>query len=730
MHPISLALFWHQHQPWYPDDVSGETLMPWVRLHGTKDYYGMALHIKEVPEFRCSINLVPSLLLQLQRYAEQGRSDRHLDISRMAADGLSSIDGQYLLDNFFMATVENMIRPFPRYYELYQKRGFGVDSAEKALPRFSERDIRDLQIWSNLTWIHELAFEADSELRAFRQKGRHWTEQEKHWLLDKQREILRAIIPLHRELMEGGQVELTTTPFYHPILPLLLDKRSARQAMPGCELPRYLDACRDDAAIHIERAIGYHNELFGRRPQGMWPSEGSVSQQIIPLIADEGIRWIATDEEILAHSIGDQAARDSQGFLRRPELLYRPWLLEEQGRQLQIVFRDHGLSDLIGFHYQRSQPSYAAGDLLGKVESIGRSVGALVGNRPTLVPVILDGENCWEYYPDGGVEFLRTLYRECARHPQIQSVPIGDFLTAHPATDRIGQLFAGSWISHNFAIWIGHQEDREAWDLLHQTRQFLTQSQQRGELSPAEYARAWEEIYIAEGSDWFWWYGDDHSSPLDALFDQLFRKHLQNVYAILRVPPPSQLNRPISRGQQRILHTAPRGFLDITVDARRSYFEWLNAGQYVAGSERGTMTMVTAGLIKEVHFGFDVDRLMIRCDTATRAAKDLQDIAELRIGFVEPSGFVLRIWRPGQREADARLYKDNEPVANAGVVFAVDQIVELTVPFESLQVAPNAALQWYVEVLSDQHSLDRAPREGVMEMTVPSSDFERIMWQA
>ncbi len=730
MHPISLALFWHQHQPYYPDDISGETLMPWVRLHGTKDYYGMAMHIKEVPEFRCTINLVPSLLLQLQGYAEHGRSDRHLDVSRLPADGLSAVDGQYLLDNFFMASVENMIRPHARYYELYQKRGFGVDTAEKALPRFSDRDIRDLQVWSNLTWMHELVFQYDAELRAFRQQGRHWTEPEKQWLLDKQREILRAIIPLHRELQEGGQVELTTTPFYHPILPLLFDKRSARQAMPGCELPKFLDSYREDAVTQLERAVKYHTELFGQPPVGMWPSEGSVSQEILPAIAKTGIKWIATDEEILSHSIGGQVARDAQGYLRQPELLYRPWQVEEQGHQLQMVFRDHGLSDLIGFHYQRSQPAHAAGDLLGRVEAIGRGVGDRIGNRPVLVPIILDGENCWEYYPEGGVEFLRTLYRECVKHPNINPTRIGDHVRDYPATDRIENLFAGSWISHNFAIWIGHSEDREAWDLLHQTRQFLVRAEQEGTLPATEYVRAWEEIYIAEGSDWCWWYGDDHSSSLDALFDQLFRKHLQNVYAILQVPPPSQLNRPISHGQQRILHTSPRGFLDVLVDGRRSYFEWLNAGLYVAGSERGTMAMVTAGVIKEIHFGFDLERLMIRCDTATRASEDLRHVAELRIGFVEPCGYVIRIWHPGRADARPELFKDNQLIPDARISYAAEQIVELTVHFADLKVLPNAPLQWYVEVLSDKQSLDRAPREGVMEMTVPSADFERIMWQA
>lgn len=730
MQPISLALFWHQHQPYYPDDVSGETLMPWVRLHGTKDYYGMALHLKEVPDFRCSINLVPSLLQQILRYTDKGGSDRHLDVSKVPADGLSELDAHYLLDQFFMASVDNMIRPFPRYHELYLKRGFGRDSAEKALPRFSERDLRDLQVWNNLTWMHPLAFEHDPELRELRNKGRFWTESEKQRLLEKQLQILREIIPLHRELAKSGQVELTTTPFYHPILPLLWDKRSARQAMPECELPKFLESYAADARVHLERGVALHKELFGTPPVGMWPSEGSVSQEIIPAIAQVGIEWIATDEEILARSTNGWISRDSQGYMRHPEMLYRPWRVEEQGHQLQIVFRDHGLSDLIGFHYQRSDPVRAAHDLLGRVEAIGRAVEANNGGRPALVPIILDGENCWEYYPDGGVEFLRTLYRGAARHGSIRSVRMSDHLREYPATDRIGRLFAGSWISHNFAIWIGHSEDNTAWDQLHQTRQFLIQMQNQGQVPAAALARAWEELYIAEGSDWYWWFGDDHSSAQDELFDQLFRRHLQNVYSCLGTHAPSSLNRPITRMQRKSIHGDPKGFLKVKVDGRRTYFEWINAGHYVSGSERGTMTLVTEGIIRELYFGFDIERLMLRLDTARTAQEDLARIEELRIGFVEPAGYELRVSDPGKPTMRARLHKNREEILNARIQVAVGQIVELTLAFADLDVQPDLPVHFFVEAWSEGQSIDRTPREGSIELKVPSADYEQIMWQA
>ena len=730
MQPVTLAFFWHQHQPYYPDDVSGETLMPWVRLHGTKDYYGMALHIKEVPEFRCTINLVPSLLLQLQAYTERDRSDRHLDVSRLPTDGMSESDAHYLLDNFFMANVDSMIRPYSRYHELYLKRGFGIDSAENATPRFSPRDLRDLQIWSNLTWIHELAFEQDAELREFREKGQHWTEEEKNWLLEKQMEILRKVIPLHKELSDSGQVELTTSPFYHPILPLLWDKRSAREAMPGCDLPKNLESYKEDALLHIKRAVTYHTKLFGEAPVGMWPSEGSVSQDVISAIADAGIQWIATDEEILAESTHGWISRDGHGHLRHPEMLYRPWRLDAAGKDLQIVFRDHALSDLIGFHYQRSDPVHAADDMIGRAEAIGRAVEANNSGRPALIPVILDGENCWEYYADGGVKFLRNLYQKCVQNPSIQPARMRDYFDEQPATDRIGHLFAGSWISHNFAIWIGHHEDNTAWDHLSRAREFLSQFSANGKVSAETLEKAWEELYIAEGSDWFWWFGDDHSSAQDALFDRLFRKHLKNIYELLGEAGPNALDHPISRAEHRTTHTDPKSFLSVKVDGRCTYFEWINAGHYVSGSERGTMTMVTDGVIREVWFGFDAQRLMIRVDTAGNAREAFSQIDEIRICFQEPRDSEIRISRLKQGEPKARLYRKDRAVANAELDVAVDQILELSVAFADLKVEPDEPVQMFLEVLSKKQSLDRAPREGALELTVPSPDFEMMMWQA
>jgi alpha-amylase/alpha-mannosidase (GH57 family) len=732
---VALALLWHQHQPYYPDDVAGQNPMPWVRLHGVKDYYGMALQLLEFPEMRCTINLVPSLVRQIVAYTDESRTDRCLDVARLPASSLSEEDCLFLLDNFFMANPDHMILPFPRYAELFRRRGAGRNTAREALRRFRQEDFRDLQVWFNLTWVHPLACERDDLLKSLHAKGKAFTEKEKAALLDKHLEILREILPLHRKLAESGQVELTTTPYFHPILPLLFDKKLAREAMPDVKLPRYTGGYPADAAVHIERALVEHTRVFGKAPQGMWPAEGSVCQLMLPLLVAHGIRWIASDEEILAGSTHGLVSRDHHGHVRSPDALYRPYKVGPEGAELSIVFRDHALSDLIGFQYQRSDPVTAAENFVGNLLGIGKAV---TFNHPALVSVILDGENCWEHYPGGGVAFLRALYENCVRTPGLQPVKVGEYLEQYPPRDSLPHLFAGSWINHNFAIWVGHDEDNTGWDALHRTREYLVQKGHevragKTAIAPKEIERAWEEIYIAEGSDWFWWFGDDHSSAQDALFDYLFRKHLQNVYLLLGDTPPPDLDRPISRHGQRVPYSMPRSFLDVQIDGRATFFEWLAAGCYLCRNERGTMARAMQGPVREVQFGFNLDMLWVRvnCDGPAQAA--LATAEELRIAFVEPAGYELRVERPGRPDQAVRLLHHGLPVADDPASprrarFAIEYIGEAGIPFDLLGLAVDQPFGFYVEVLEGGQSKDRAPRDGAIALTRPSPDFEQIMW--
>jgi alpha-amylase/alpha-mannosidase (GH57 family) len=732
MHEVALAFFWHQHQPYYPDDMTGENPMPWVRLHGTKDYWGMAMLLREIPEMHSTINLVPSLIQQLLGYTEQGREDAHLRVSRLPPDGLSEADAYYLMDNFFMVHPDQMIRPYPRYFELYKKRGLGIDSADRARKRFNKKDLIDLQCWSNLVWMHPLAFEQDADLYEFRQKGRGWTEKEKQWLLDKQMELLRQVIPLHKELADRGQVELTTTPFYHPILPLLWDKRLARRAMPNVDLPKHLEGYPDDAREQLRRAVEFHQRVFGKKPRGMWPSEGSVCQGIVPAIAETGVQWIGTDEEILSCSTDGWVSRDGAGFLRNPEMLYRPWRVEEQGHSLQLVFRDHAMSDQIGFHYQRFGQQHAVDDFIGRLEAIGNATGGNAGRRPTLVSIILDGENCWEYYPNAGVDFLRGVYRRAVQHAKIKPVRIGDYLDRYPAADKLGHLFPGSWIQHNFGIWIGHPECNQAWDRLHETRQHLLAAATNKSAPADKLNRAWEELRIAEGSDWFWWFGDSHQSAQDGLFDRLFRKHLQNVYLALDEQPPAELGRPIRQCIQHWrAYTEPSGLLRVKLDGRRTYFEWINAGHHACGGSRGSMSMVTPGQVSDLYFGFDLERLLLRFDARGGPVREqLADVDALRVTFIEPEDFELVVSHPSHKEPRAQLRRRGAAVSGAGAKAAADQLLEIAVPFRGLGRKTGEPIQFFVELIKNGQPVERIPHEGTIETTVPSADYELIMWQA
>jgi hypothetical protein len=397
--------------------------------------------------------------------------------------------------------------------------------------------------------------------------------------------------------------------------------------------------------------------------------------------------------------------------------------VSEAGQELAIVFRDHALSDQIGFRYQHADAIHAVNDFMGCLNGILQSVPT---GEPALVSVILDGENCWEHYPGGGVAFLRELYHRCTTTQGVKSVTIGEFLKHHPPRTSLPKLFAGSWISHNFAIWIGHEEDNTARDALHRTREYLIRRQRDG-VSGQPLLDAWREMHIAEGSDWFWWFGDDHSSAQDALFDYLFRKHLQNVYLLLGEEPPAELDRPISRHGHRVQYTKPRALLEVTVDGRYSFFEWVSAGHYCCQNERGTMAMAMKGPLQGLYFGFDLERLLLRIDCEEDAKDALDEVDVLRVGFAEPAGFEVCIELPARVGQRARLLHNNTELP-AVVEVAIERIVEVAIRFDDLGVGVDEGIEFAVEVITNGQSRDRAPRQGGIRIARPSVDFERIMW--
>ena len=410
------------HQPCYKDPFSGIYTLPWVRLHGVKDYLDTLKILEKYPDLRQTFNVVPSLLEQLNDYVTNNATDRHLQLTLKAPRDLTEEEKLFVIEYFFLANWDTMIKPYPRYYELLVKRGLRYSKSDigRTVRYFNDQDIRDLQLLFNLTWIDPMFRESDPFLRGLVEKQRDFSEEDKTLLINKQFDILRQVIPEYRKLAELGQIEISVSPYYHPILPLLCDTNSARIAMPNVRLPKKRFSHPEDAVQQIKMGTDFFEKSFGYRPVGMWPSEGSVSEEVASAIQAEGFRWVATDEEVLARSL-QRSLRSGDGNPIDPAALYKPYY--HSG--LSLFFRDHKLSDQIGFVYSGWSPERAVSDFLERLTKIKDE---LPNGQPHVVPVILDGENAWEYYQNDGHDFLNLLYRTLTYDKRFKTVTMSEYL--------------------------------------------------------------------------------------------------------------------------------------------------------------------------------------------------------------------------------------------------------------------------------------------------------------
>jgi len=721
MEPLKIAFLWHHHQPYYKDALSGDYSLPWVRLHAIKAYYDMAALLKEFPEIQACVNLVPSLLQQLQDYQQGTARDLFLERTLKPAEDLEPEERRFLLRYFFMANWETMVKPWPRYYELLQRRGLRWDGegGERVLAQFTPKDYRDLQILFNLAWFGFKAMEEFPVLQELRQKGEGFTEEDKAEVIRCQHNVLFRVIPLYRHLESTHQIELTTSPFYHPILPLVYDTDIARRCMPHAPLPDRYQA-PEDARTQILHAVEFHAKLFGQRPVGFWPSEGSVCPEIIPLLADAGIRWIGTDEEILLNSMPTQS---------RMEALYRPYLVEAGGRELSVVFRDKELSNLISFTMGNMEPQAAVDDFFKRFQAIQSAVPGRKGS--SLLTIILDGENPWENYPESGRPFLTELYTRLSKSESFRTVRIMDELQRHPPQQWIHHLYSGSWIHHDFDIWIGSDEENRAWDYLNRTRKALLPLLNNGSVPAAQREAAWEAIYAAEGSDWFWWYGDDFSSTHDEEFDRLFRAHLASAFRHLGQEVPEYLSRPIIHLHPSKHVTEPMNFIHPTLDGKRTtYFEWQGAGCYDA--TRRSTRFSEERLLSAICYGFDLTHCYLRIDPDEGCGPEKRKRYEIHIHFFggpaeyrwvipcaqEPLRFTV------ERSPDGIRY---EPVGEANTI-VMGTILELAVPFEMLGWKPGERYHFIVEIREQGSVVETYPPNGYLTLQVPDQDFEQLMW--
>jgi len=551
---LYLALLWHQHQPCYinlAQPPEGAVAAPWVRLHALRGYYAMPALGATFPALRVTYNLTPVLLWQIEQYVTQGASDRWLELTRTPARRLSAAEQEEVLATFFAADWKSQILPFPRYLELYERR--------RARQPFSEQDLRDLQMWHNLAWFAPQLQQGEVRLPGGDTASvARWVDQEGAFreadieeMLAEQYKLLRAIVPLHRELQEQGLIEVSTSPYYHPILPLLYDTNSATIDRPGsCKPPRFHHP--EDAEAQVARAVEAYRHSFGRPPRGMWPAEGAVSPEVLPILGRAGVEWIATDQGVL-HKSG------AYGYdTTNPDVLDHPYQLRGDGRALAAFFRDAGLSNLLAFRYHQAfeDMEAAAADWLHQV--LANTAERFSGQEDRVVTIALDGENTWNAYGAKAPSFFQALYRRLVESAEVQTVTFsqylrgdpGQHLAAHPpaAQEQVAELFTGSWIDElgsapgvDLGTWVGEPDENRAWALLGEAREALAEAA----VTPDTHPRALESLYAAEGSDWFWWLGTDHAGPQNADFEVLFRLHLTNAYRLAGLEPPPSLAHPL-----------------------------------------------------------------------------------------------------------------------------------------------------------------------------------------
>src|SRR6266700_651559 len=610
---LRVVLLWHQHQPFYKDLVTGEYRLPWTRLHALKDYYGMVKLLEEFPNVHQNFNLVPSLMVQIQDYVAGTAEDPFLRVAATPAKDLTLEQRRFALQYLFQANPQNVIGRYPRYRELWERFREHGDHPERAERYFQAQDFTDLQVLSQIAWFDEFFLE-EKDLVALVAKGHGYSLDDQKFVIARERELMGRVLPAHAEAAKKESIELSATPFYHPILPLVCDTSAGAVSSPGLPLPQNRFRHPEDAREQLQRGLDLHEKVFGVRPKGVWPSEGSVSEEVLAIAHSVGVEWMATDEGVLGRSAGLFFARDGNGRLPEnvAEKLYNIHRYENGSAAMNLVFRDHTISDLIGFVYSGMPPAEAARHLIGNIKEAAKPV--LAKGRDAVVSIILDGENAWEYYPKSGREFLRRFYDGLQTEPGLEAVTISEAIARHKDFGRMTSLVPGSWIGANFNVWIGAPEDNRAWDYLHHAREFYAHNS--ASATEAQRKLAFEEILIAEGSDWNWWYGPEHHSANDRDFDELYRKHLSNVYQALGATPPDYLAQPIIGGTVRPTFTPQTAYIHPRIDGELvRYFEWMGAAHYTADRRSGSMHGKVF-LLESVYAGIDEQNIYGRMDFA------------------------------------------------------------------------------------------------------------------
>jgi alpha-amylase/alpha-mannosidase (GH57 family) len=614
---------------------------------------------------------------------------------------------------------------------LLAKRGqYGRESdLDHAASLFTPQDWRDLQTWFNLTWCGYAACKRYAALAELKRKGRDFTEEDKQLVLRLQREIMRGVVEHFRDLAQQDRIELSTTPYFHPILPLVMDTEYARRNLPRAPLPQRF-AFPEDARAQLVLAREQHQQVFGKPPRGLWPSEGSVCPEMIPLLRETRFEWFATDEAILWRSLDGN---------REPHALYEPYRVElpmtEQAASPPCsvaVFRDRGLSDFIGFTASRNTAQQAVDFIAQNLRTIAENLGA----RDGLLTIALDGENAWEHFADGGEELLRSLYRMLTSDPRLRPTTISDYVQAHPPTRALKHLHTGSWINADFDIWIGSAEENRAYELLGQARRVVQQRIDGGTIGESDKRAALDAIYAAEGSDWFWWYGDDFVTLTDEVFDALFRAHLREAYLRVGVRPPATLDAPIRRSPQMQAFQPPRDLIEPLTDGLPgSFFEWYQAGHFLPDKAQGAMYR-SERIVRGLLFGFSMEKIFFRVDFSPphppadavvrfclEKASGAPGTFFITVPLDKPAKLQPAIFSRGSKDI---LFEETK---NDSVRFALKELLEVEIAWSAIGAQAGEHLGFYLQVLCNGLETERYPAVGSLPLTLPDENFELRNWR-
>ena len=717
---MNVVILWHMHQPYYVNPLTKVAKMPWVRLHAAKGYLDMIDLVTAEPDLRVSFNFSPVLVRQILELVSGEVQDEWENLSRKPARDLDGNDRRQLLENFFKINWETLVRTMPRYNELLNKRGSHYSPAhfESVARTFTDTDFRDLQTLYNLQWSGFSAARRFPILKELRAKGRDFTEEEKNAVLDAHREILALVLGEYRAASDRGQIELTTTPFFHPIMPLVYDTNIARRCQPNHPLPSQFTA-PEDVRAHLRLAQEQHLEVFGAKARGLWPSEGSVSPEIVPLMVETGFDYFCSDEGNLFQSLKQDPAWSHKNIDHVE--LFQGWRIHGGGASIQALFRERPLSDFIGFDAARNETSRAVEHLIDHLRNIAQVAPAGRG----VTPLILDGENAWEAFPDSGEAFLTAFYRALVQTPGLETRRICDYFDAYPAQAETSHLHSGSWIRSDFDVWIGDPEENKAWEWLKETRHFLVERIARIGVPDDQVRAAWWEIYAAEGSDWFWWYGPDFTIDTDYLFDELFRLHLQNVYRILGIDPPAHLDVAICVAGADIGYTRPNRLIEPKVTRpTENFFDWLGAGELDLNRQQTAMFQGDR-IGRKLYFGFGAQAFHLRLDLGRQPG-------EIGIRFLLPRPMRLTL-KPAGNRLEAHFETSDDGVTfitapSGGVAAHWGHSLLVSVPCPLLEIEPGHEFAFFVQIFEGGLQRERYPERGAIEMTAPGRDFDAEHW--